>query len=931
MSYVPKRTIPARCLLTALALLSLALTALLAFASPALAARTAEAPITGFTNPLGLSVDGSNNLWVSDINPSVHKVKVYSSAGALLHENAGTGSWFSSEYIESLAFSAAASKVFVSDSAEDDLWGLNAADATYSGTDLKPLGVTECCYLRVAADNSAGATGGDLYVARSGTAPNEVLRITGSGAAANFTASGSYISGNALTGTGTETFQEPIAVAVDSSGHLFVGDRVRKKVYEFEPSGAFLRSFAEPGGQAFGAIAGVAVDPTTGNVLVSDFSAGKVDEFQPDGTFVESISVSAPRGLALDSTGRLYVTNGSEVALFSSAAAAPSPKTLTVEVTGNGEVETVAPGIEECEESAGTCEADFPEGSTVILQESAAPGNHFVSWTGCTPVTGHPTQCEVTMTADETVAATFAASVPRTLTVEVTGNGEVNSVGAGIEECEEPSSPCEHLYAEGTTVTLEAEAFAGNHFVNWTGCTPEAGHPTRCHVEMTADKTVTATFAASVPRTLTVEVTGHGEVNSVGAGIEECEEPSSPCEHLYAEGTTVTLEAEAFAGNHFVNWTGCTPEAGHPTRCHVEMTADKTVTATFTPNLPEFPLTVIITGHGTVTSSPVGLICTNPTHEECTEEFEEGSVTLTASPGPEYTFAGWIGCKHTGPGTCTVAVTAATEVTAVFLTEGVQGQNGQTPTITLFSGGSEPAGNPCAGRGGVDIALGASHTDICNGATGANGTPGSPGASGKNIVVRSFAANSEPAGNPCHVAGGVEVEVEGEPSTKQILCNGATGASGAPGANGKDLIVHSFAPDGEPAGNPCHGAGGVEVEVDGQPLTRRVLCNGASGTDGASGTEGPQGKAGPQGKEGPPGPEGQVKVTCKVRHHKVKCTATPTNRRHRLRWRLMRAGHAVSHGTTHGTTLRLKLGHLRPGSYTLHIRGQRGATRIEIA
>ena len=61
-------------------------------------------------------------------------------------------------------------------------------------------------------------------------------------------------------------------------------------------------------------------------------------------------------------------------------------------------------------------------------------------------------------------------------------------------------------------------------------------------------------------------------------------------------------------------------------------------------------------------SSPVGINC----GATCSAEFE-GKVTLTAIAETGYVFVGWIGCKSTGAATCEVDMTAATEVTAVFL------------------------------------------------------------------------------------------------------------------------------------------------------------------------------------------------------------------------------------------------------------------------
>lgn len=121
------------------------------------------------------------------------------------------------------------------------------------------------------------------------------------------------------------------------------------------------------------------------------------------------------------------------------------------------------------------------------------------------------------------------------------------------------------------------------------------------------------------------------------------------------------------------------------------------------------PLTVNVTGAGTVESDPVGISC--QADESCTDEFA-GVVTLTATPAPGYILAGWLGCKKTSADTCEVSVDAATEVTAVFLKEGTAGPTGP-------QGGTGPVG-PTGG----------------NGTNGANGKEGPPRTSGSPRKAR---------------------------------------------------------------------------------------------------------------------------------------------------------------------------------------------------
>ena len=69
------------------------------------------------------------------------------------------------------------------------------------------------------------------------------------------------------------------------------------------------------------------------------------------------------------------------------------------------------------------------------------------------------------------------------------------------------------------------------------------------------------------------------------------------------------------------------------------------------------------TGSGSVTSSPAAIDCGS----SCSASFADGtSVTLTASPASESTFAGWSGDGCSGTGSCTVTMSQARSVTATF-------------------------------------------------------------------------------------------------------------------------------------------------------------------------------------------------------------------------------------------------------------------------
>lgn len=77
----------------------------------------------------------------------------------------------------------------------------------------------------------------------------------------------------------------------------------------------------------------------------------------------------------------------------------------------------------------------------------------------------------------------------------------------------------------------------------------------------------------------------------------------------------------------------------------------------------QYTLSSVLVGLGSVTSAPTGLSCGST----CSAIFNQGTVvTLTATAGSGYTFAGWSGGGCGGTGTCVVTLNTTTSVTATF-------------------------------------------------------------------------------------------------------------------------------------------------------------------------------------------------------------------------------------------------------------------------
>ncbi len=80
-----------------------------------------------------------------------------------------------------------------------------------------------------------------------------------------------------------------------------------------------------------------------------------------------------------------------------------------------------------------------------------------------------------------------------------------------------------------------------------------------------------------------------------------------------------------------------------------------------------YTLSVSVSGLGSVSSSPIGINACSSTGGTCSDLFPQGtSITLTATPGSGYSFAGWSGGGCSGTGGCTLTLNSSTPVTATF-------------------------------------------------------------------------------------------------------------------------------------------------------------------------------------------------------------------------------------------------------------------------
>lgn len=306
---------------------------------------------------------------------------------------------------------------------------------------------------------------------------------------------------------------------------------------------------------------------------------------------------------------------------------------LTVERAGAGvgAVGSSPAGIS-CGPFGHACSAPFVKDTEVTLQAVPDTGSAFTGWSGggCSG-TG---TCTVTMTGDITVTATFAAAIHTVGASAPEGHGTVSpetqkvshGASASITMTPETNYYVAAITDNGQPVTGSANqrsTVKGRVAAAKMRASGKAAIPNPYVISnVTSDHTVVVTFQTDL-NVLTVSKTGSGTGTFSATGLT-CN--GSTCTGAYSTGSVVNITAIPGTGSAFTSWSGCDSSSGAV--CTVTMTANKSVTATFTLNA--FTVNAVVSGsHGSV--SPA------------TQKVNYGaSASITITPDSGYNIAGII-------------------------------------------------------------------------------------------------------------------------------------------------------------------------------------------------------------------------------------------------------------------------------------------------
>lgn len=225
--------------------------------------------------PVGLAIDGSNNVYVSSADGN-NILEKFSGAGQLQAQGGGTGTG-SGTFNSPIGLASEGVTLFVADSANNLVQGVTFIN---SGT-TPSSGLTGLFQW-------TGSTSGANFSACQGVAVNSAgttvyVLDTGNNCVKAFSSSGAYLTQWGTNGINQNQFSTPRGIAVDpNSGNVYVTDTGNNRVQEFSSSGSFVYQWGGSGTGAgkFNTPVGITVD-SSGNIYVADSGNQYVQKFGP--------------------------------------------------------------------------------------------------------------------------------------------------------------------------------------------------------------------------------------------------------------------------------------------------------------------------------------------------------------------------------------------------------------------------------------------------------------------------------------------------------------------------------------------------------------------------------------------------------------------------------------------------------------------------
>jgi sugar lactone lactonase YvrE len=253
-----------------------------------------------FNNPAGVALDAGGNVYVADQgNNTIRKITpggvVTTLAGTAGVAGSADGTGRAALFNKPFGIAVdAAGNVYVSDTNNETIRVITPAGVVTTLAGKATMGGsadgTGAAAQFALPEGIALDASGDLYVAD--TAHDSIRKVTPSGVVTTF--AGTLGDPGSADGTGAAArFYFPAGLAMDGGGNLFVADSYNDTIRRITPSGAVTTLAGTPGMSGYtgasGATAlfnnplGIAVDGS-GNVYVADTNNGRIRKGSVDGT-----------------------------------------------------------------------------------------------------------------------------------------------------------------------------------------------------------------------------------------------------------------------------------------------------------------------------------------------------------------------------------------------------------------------------------------------------------------------------------------------------------------------------------------------------------------------------------------------------------------------------------------------------------------------
>ncbi len=260
----------------------------------------------GLSEPRGIAADGKGNLYVADSKNS--RIAIFDGNGAFLRTLGSRGGGDGQLNEPSGVAVGPDGEIYVADT-----WNHRVARFGPNGEWRGQWKDPDRDFF---GPRALVLSGGSLFVADTGN--KRIVR---------FDAEGKVTSSWGGAGNGPGQFVEPVGLAADSSGRLYVADTGNHRIQVFEADGKFVRQFPVYGWKDFYTEPYIAVGPADG-LFVTDSWKGRIAHYDGAGNLQKSFSakgLKSPTGIALDSFGRVFVSDRGTNQLFSWSLAAVLP------------------------------------------------------------------------------------------------------------------------------------------------------------------------------------------------------------------------------------------------------------------------------------------------------------------------------------------------------------------------------------------------------------------------------------------------------------------------------------------------------------------------------------------------------------------------------------------------------------------------------